>query len=601
MLNLTAALVRSSRGPLARAPRARVVALPAAARSLSSVAAAAAPPPPREVVEYDVVIVGAGPAGLSAALRLKQRASAAGAELSVCVLEKGAEVGSHILSGNVFEPRALDELVPDWAARGAPLHTKAAEDSFHLLLSPAASVPLPVVPMLHNHGNYVISLGALVRWLGEQAAEAGVDVFTGTPAAEVLYADGREGGAVVGVATADAGIGRDGARKAGYARGMEIRAKQTLVAEGARGSVTEALEARFGLRAAVGADPQTYGLGLKEVWRVPPGRCRPGFIQHTVGWPLDAATYGGSFLYHMAPDLVLVGFVVGLDYADPTLSPYGEFQRWKHHPRVAPHLAGGECVQYGARVINEGGWQAVPKLTFPGGALLGCSAGLLNVPKIKGSHMAMKSGMLAADAVFDALRGPAAAARATADGLEVARYDADVRASWVGAELRAVRNYHPAFKAGQWAGMAYAALSAYALKGREPWTFRNAAPDSAKTRPLRDFPAPRAYPKPDGVLSFDLLTNLARSGVNHEGDQPAHLRVRPGMERAPAELSYATYGGPEARFCPAKVYEYPEPGRLVINAQNCIHCKTCAIKTPGEYIKWTVPEAGGGGPSYSMM
>jgi len=580
-------------------------------RALSSAAAAAAEaPPPRDVAEYDVAIVGGGPAGLSAAIRLKQRA---GDSLSVCVIEKGHEVGAHILSGNVFEPRALNELLPDWRERGAPLDTPAAEDVFLLMTSGSSSVRLPTVPMLHNEGNFVTSLGRLARWLGAQAEALGVDVLAGAPVAEVLYSGGRDAagagvGHVVGVATADAGVGRDGRRKDSFARGMEVRAKQTLLAEGAKGSCTEEVAERFELRD--GRDPQTYGLGLKEVWRVPKERLRPGYIQHSLGWPLQHSVYGGSFLYHMQPDLVLLGMVVGLDYANPYVSPYREFQRWKHHPEVRRHIEGGECIQYGARVINEGGLQAIPKLTFPGGALVGCAAGFLNVPKIKGTHTAMKSGMVAADAVFDALR-PAAAAGAPAppapaDGLEVSRYQADMEESWVYEELRAVRNYHPSFKLGLLPGMAYSGLSAYVLGGREPWTFRNTKTDAEKTQPAAGF-APIEYPKPDGVLSFDLLTNLARSGTNHEADQPSHLRVRAGMEQVPVAVSHAVYAAPESRFCPARVYEFPEPEKkgdapqLVINASNCLHCKACAVKTPKNYIKWTVPEAGGGGPSYEIM
>lgn len=447
--------------------------------------------------------------------------------------------------------------------------------------------------MLHNEGNYICSLSQVTRWLGQQAEGLGVDTFAGTPASEVLYSDGPANpkSHVIGVATADVGIGKDGKPKDNFSRGMEIIGKQTLFAEGARGSCSEEIQARFNLRE--GRDPQTFGLGVKEVWRVPKEKHRPGYIQHSLGWPLDMATYGGSFLYHMEPDLVLVGLVVGLDYHNPYISPYQEFQRWKHHPAVSKHLEGGECIQYGARVINEGGLQAIPKLTFPGGALIGCSAGFVNVPKVKGTHTAMKSGMLAADHVYAAVTADGAPSH----GQEVTSYETALRDSWVWDEMKSVRNYHPSFKAGFLPGLIYSGLSGHVLKGREPWTFRH----SGKTDAQQTDPAwkhrPINYPKPDGVLSFDLLTNLQRSGTNHEHDQPAHLRIRPGMESVPTQVSYARFAAPESRFCPAKVYEYPEPNKLQINAQNCLHCKACAIKTPQNYIKWTVPEAGGGGPA----
>jgi electron-transferring-flavoprotein dehydrogenase len=468
------------------------------------------------------------------------------------------------------------------------------------------SVPLPTPPMLHNHGNYICSLSQVVRWLGKQAEELGVDIFPATPAAEVLYAEpSNKQSHVIGVATSDVGIGKDGRPKDSFSRGMEIIGKQTLFAEGARGSCSEELISRFQL--LEGKEPQTYGIGLKEVWRIPAEKCRPGYVQHSLGWPLTQDLYGGSFLYHMAPDLILLGFVIGLDYANPYVNPYMEFQRFKHHPIISKHLEGGECLQYGSRVINEGGFQSIPKLTFPGGALIGCSAGFVNVPKIKGTHTAMKSGLLAAESVFDALKSdrvdPAMAkapASKPADddrvGLEVVRYQQELEASWVWSELKSVRNYHPSFAKGLLPGVAYSGISAYVLRGKEPWTFRHAQKDSDTTKPAANF-QPIQYPRPDGKLSFDLLTNLARSGTNHEGDQPSHLKIKPGMESVPSEVSYKVFGAPESRFCPAQVYEYPEPGKLVINAQNCLHCKTCSIKTPKEFIKWTVPEAGGGGPA----
>lgn len=463
--------------------------------------------------------------------------------------------------------------------------------------------------MLHNEGNYICSLSRVTRWLGKQAEELGVDIFPATPASEVLYADPNDPASpVIGVATADVGIGKDGKPKDTFSRGMEIIGKQTLFAEGARGSCTEDLLARFKLRE--GKDPQVYGIGLKEVWKVPEGKCKPGYVQHTLGWPLSMDVYGGSFLYHMKPDLVLVGLVIGLDYANPYLNPYMEFQRMKHHPRISQFLEGGECIQYGARVINEGGFQSIPKVTFPGGALIGCSAGFVNLPKIKGTHTAMKSAMLAAESCFEALTSdnvpasvavppqtPVKDADAKA-GLEVVKYQSALEKSWVWSELKEVRNYHGAFAAGLLGGVAYSGLSAFVLKGREPWTFHHTVKDADRTKPAAECKKIE-YPKPDGKLSFDILTNLARTNVNHEGDQPAHLRIKPGMESVPTEVSFKVYAGPEGRFCPAKVYEYPpeENGKLVINAQNCIHCKTCSIKTPREFIKWTVPEAGGGGPA----
>ncbi|CAB1111899.1 unnamed protein product [Ectocarpus sp. CCAP 1310/34] len=585
---------------------------PATTRGFGSTAAK---DEPRETMEYDVAMVGAGPAGLAAAIRLKQLSKERGLDLSVCVLEKGEEVGSHILSGNVFEPRGLDELIPDWKEKGAPVASPVTEDSFSLLTETKAfKIPnflLP--PQLSNHGNYVVSLSQLVRWMGQQAEEEGVEVYPGFAAAEVLYND--EGG-VVGVATGDVGIAKDGSRKGTFERGIEIRARQTLFAEGARGSCSEEVMSKFDLRQ--GKDEQTYGLGLKEVWRVPKDKCKPGLVQHTLGWPLQSGpmskTYGGSFLYHQDPDLILVGLVVGLDYENPHLNPYKEFQRYKHHPRVAAQLEGGECISYGARTLNEGGYHSLPRLTFPGGALLGCAAGFLNAVKIKGAHTAIKSGMLAAEAAFDLLQesklDPVSESGAvdSSEGALESDFQKRMDESWVMKELKEVRNCHASFAKGMLPGLAYTGLAAHVLKGREPWSFRNGKKDADTTLPADDPRcAPIEYPKPDGVLSFDLLSNLALSGVKHEHDQPAHLRVKAGMEDVASEVSYPKYAGPEQRFCPAAVYEYNVPEgdeggkpELVINAQNCIHCKCCSIKMPQEYIDWTVPE-GGGGPGYTVM
>ncbi|ETV65262.1 hypothetical protein H257_17980 [Aphanomyces astaci] len=554
---------------------------------------------PREGMDYDVLLVGAGPASLSAAIRIKQLGLEKGTDLSVCVVEKGAEVGSHIVSGNVFEPRALNELIPDWKEKGAPLDTPVSDDRF-LIISKDGSWKLPnflLPPQQHNHGNYVISLGKLTRWLGAQAEELGVEIYPGFSASEVLY---REDGGVRGIATRDVGINKDGTPKETFARGMELRARVTLFGEGCRGSCSEEVMGKFNLRQHV--QPQTYGLGIKEVWRIPKDKHSPGLVQHTLGWPLQSSlldkTFGGSFLYHMDDDLVQIGLVVGLDYENPYLNPYEEFQRFKTHPAVRSHLEGGECIAYGARVLNEGGYHAIPKLTFPGGALIGCSAGFLNSIKIKGSHTVMKSGMLAAEAAYAAL---------TSTGLEaVAVYETAIQDSWVYEELKKVRNTHQSFHWGALPGVLYSGLSAFILNGLEPWTLGNDKPDSAKTKPAKDF-MPIDYPKPDGVLTFDLLSNLQRSGTNH-ADQPSHLRIKAGKEGVPSTESFPVFAGPEQRFCPAKVYEYTDGSeagangvpQLVINAQNCVHCKCCSIKMPQEYINWTVPE-GGGGPAYEVL
>jgi electron-transferring-flavoprotein dehydrogenase len=539
--------------------------------------------PEREQMEYDVVVVGAGPAGLSAAIRLKQLAAAAGSEIGVCVIEKGAEVGAHILSGAVFEPRALNELFPDWRERGAPLVTPATEDRF-LLLTRSRAFRLPTPPQMRNHGNYVISLGNLCRWLAAQAEELGVEIYPGFAGAEVLY---DEAGRVCGVATGDMGIGRDGEPTERFQPGVELRARETLFAEGCRGSLTKMLTARFDLRQ--GVDPQTYAIGVKELWEVAAERHQPGLIIHTVGWPLDAMTYGGSFLYHLEDRQVAVGLVIGLDYRNPYLSPFEEFQRFKTHPAIRPVFESGRRISYGARALNEGGFQSIPRLDFPGGALIGCAAGFLNVPKIKGSHAAMKSGIVAAEAVFRRLLGD--------EGASVRRV---LEESWLWDELRRVRNIRPSFRAGLWAGLAYSALDTYVLRGAAPWTFHNHAD---YTRLVPSSAARKiAYPRPDGEVAFDRLSSVFISNTNHEEDQPPHLRLRD-PHKAIA-INYRLYDSPEQRYCPAGVYEIvrPEGGEpyLQINAQNCVHCKTCDIKDPEQNIDWVVPE-GGGGPNYPNM
>jgi len=504
--------------------------------------------------------------------------------VSVCVIEKGSEVGAHILSGAVFEPRALGELLPDWRARGAPLDTPARDDRF-LLLTRRRAFRLPTPPQMHNRGNYIISLGNLCRWLAKEAEALGVEIYPGFAGAEVLF---DEGGRVRGVATGAQGVGKDGEATPQFQPGVELIAKETLFAEGCRGSLTKTLEQRFDLRRDSG--PQTYGIGLKELWEVEPQHHHPGRVIHTVGWPLDAATYGGSFLYHLDNRQVAIGFVIGLDYSNPFLNPFQEFQRFKTHPAIRPVFAGGRRIAYGARALNEGGFQAIPALSFPGGLVIGCAAGFLNVAKIKGNHTAMKSGMVAAETVFRRLAGDAGA-----------DYRAALEASWIWPELRAVRNIRPGFRWGLWAGLAHAALDTYILRGKAPWTLRH----SADYRHLQRAAAARpiAYPKPDGQVSFDLLSSVFVSNTNHAEDQPPHLHLRD-PARAIA-VNYALYDSPEQRYCPAGVYEIVKEGadntpRLQINAQNCLHCKTCDIKDPTQNIDWVVPE-GGGGPNYPNM
>jgi electron-transferring-flavoprotein dehydrogenase len=543
----------------------------------------------RESMQYDVVIVGAGPSGLAAAIRLKQLAAQAEREISVCVLEKGSEVGAHIMSGAIVEPRALNELIPDWKEKGAPLNTPAREDRF-LLLTQNESVQLPTPPQMHNDGNYIVSLGNFCRWLAQQAEELGVEIYPGFAAAEVLYHDD---GSVKGVATGDMGIGRDGERTAAWQPGMELWAKQTLFAEGCRGSLTKTLLQRFNLDA--NRDPQTYGIGIKELWEVKPELHQPGLITHTIGWPLDRATYGGSFLYHLEDNLVAVGFVLGLDYTNPYLSPYEEFQRFKTHPAIRGVFEGGRRIAYGARALYEGGLQAQPKLTFPGGALIGDTAGFLNVPKIKGSHAAMKSGMLAAEGVFALLTQSE-----QPEGAEVVAYPQAYRQSWLYDELYRVRNIRPSFHHGLWLGMLYSAIDTYLFRGRAPWTLHHRRKDS-ESLSLADEVEPISYPKPDGVLTFDRLSSVFLSNTNHSEDQPIHLRLK--NAAVPIDINLAKYAAPETRYCPAGVYEIVQEGgnaRLQINAQNCVHCKTCDIKDPTQNIVWSVPE-GGGGPNYPNM
>jgi electron-transferring-flavoprotein dehydrogenase len=538
----------------------------------------------RDVMNYDVVIVGAGPSGLSAAIRLKQLKP----ELTVCILEKGSEVGAHLLSGAVIEPRSLSELIPDWKEKGAPLKVEATDDRFYFLTEKKA-FRLPTPPQMHNKGNYIASLGVFGRWLAEQAQGLGIEIYAGFAAAEVLY---DEKGAVKGVATGDMGIDKHGNKTAAYQPGMELHAKQTIFAEGCRGSLTKTLLKKFALDKD--CDPQTYGLGIKELWEIPKEKHKPGLVIHTAGWPMDFETYGGSFMYHWENNIVSIGFIVGLDYKNPYLSPFMEFQRFKTHPEVRKYLEGGKRISYGARALVEGGLQSIPKLSFPGGVLVGDTAGFLNVPKIKGTHAAMKSGMLAADALAEMFTA------GDPTGRECTAYREKFDKSWLHEELFRARNVRPSFHKGFIPGFIYSAIDTVFFRGKAPWTFKNHA-DYAQLRKAKDSKK-IDYPKPDGVLTFDRLSSVFVSNTNHEEDQPCHLHLRD--PNIPIAVNLPEYDEPAQRYCPAAVYEVVTGAdgkpKFQINAQNCVHCKTCDIKDPSQNIDWATPQ-GGGGPNYSNM
>ncbi|UOO89871.1 electron transfer flavoprotein-ubiquinone oxidoreductase [Vitreoscilla massiliensis] len=546
----------------------------------------------RESMQFDVVVVGAGPSGLSAAIRLKQLADKAEKEISICVVEKGSEVGAHILSGAVIDPVSLNELFPNWKELGAPLDCPVTEDAF-LFLTADKAKKLPTPPNFQNHGNYIISLGLLTRWLAEQAEGMGIEIYPGFAAAEVLY---HADGSVRGIATGDMGIGKDGEATDNYAVGMELLAQQTIFSEGCRGSLTKGLIQKFNLDKD--SQAQTYGIGIKELWEIDPAKAKPGYVQHSIGWPIDTKTYGGSFLYHLNDNQVAVGFVIGLDYQNPYMSPFEEFQRFKTHPEIRKVFEGARRIAYGARALSEGGLQSLPKITFPGGVLVGDAAGFLNVPRIKGTHTAMKSGMLAAEAVFKYLEEPQ---EAYEKSVEASFYQSAFEQSWLHTELHGVRNIRPSFKWGLWPAMVYSALDTYVFKGKAPWTLKHHGTDYGSLQKAANS-VKINYPKPDGVLTFDRLSSVFLSGTNHEENQPAHLRLK--NPEVAISVNFNEYASPETRYCPAGVYEIVEQEdgkpRLQINAQNCVHCKTCDIKDPTQNINWTCPE-GGGGPNYATM